>query len=704
MTSNAASGTNQVNFLRETVSRLTKELAAYQEKHPPLTAAEQPAQEGGDSVASWWEDADQVNPLFRQYDMRIADLERRVKHTQDDNISLRANLEQVASENDRLHSEVKQQVEAMVQKAEGGGGSGLAEGVNDLLKLSRDEWNDAQERAKLLKDEVKILEQQLRTAQNEADKAHADLAQKQREADSARAEVKRMGETLKISRGAKELGSDERNRYMDRITSLETMNRRLDAALKRARADTTAARMHAASSQPEQEIQPDTVVDVGSAAERKQIQEQRLMLQQLRAELEERQQDIELARVDMQDSRRALELAQTRVAEYEEKEEAGLAHIRQAMDMVDEARLQRDKAQARESGLEHEIATIKKRLIYETEHLRRQMKERVDDIQAQAEVKLRAAVEELKTVDTECQSLRAQLDRARRDQDFSERELERVLKEIPEENARSQRTVADLHARIRRLERERDEVRQKLDAAELEQRRVRSDADGERRQALTTVEEVTMRLNSAEVDRERTQKQCAKLGREIEDLSRQQREAMALKDADVRRLQHELVMQRKAGEVERAKLQARLDGTELSHAEAMDELQALLRSQQKISARYQEEANANSLRFENAAREMRRKVTQMEAGFDDLYEKLSKSSGREALLNKKLQNYRRTIKTLKQLYHESEARAMEAHVHASSVGPGDGDVVDRLFTSGLDDTDELVAVFDRDIPAATTVA
>ncbi|KAA0722498.1 Sodium channel and clathrin linker 1 [Triplophysa tibetana] len=118
--------TTEVEFLRDQVNRLNSFLGRYQDEFPPPSSVSQAEDVVLESAAPWLSDRGLMAPLIEEYDRHIQQMELQLKFYQRQMTDVKASLEQVVKENERLHAEQRISIEKQLQSFSTGPEGGAA--------------------------------------------------------------------------------------------------------------------------------------------------------------------------------------------------------------------------------------------------------------------------------------------------------------------------------------------------------------------------------------------------------------------------------------------------------------------------------------------------------------------------------------------------------------------------------------------------
>eukprot|EP00795_Rhopilema_esculentum_P000518 gene518-10199_t len=181
-------GSGYVGFLQDQVRRLNVVLKEYQRRYPPI---KEPTYEDNDSLPPWLEDPSIISPLLLEYDGNIKALKDQVQFYKKEQDALKEKTDKIVEENNRLHEELRRSIENQLealQQVEGMSGvnQDVIENMQHQLKtisLEKDNFKNLWEKVTR---ELNNLQDNIRDKSQEIAMKNADIGALQDDLRKAR--------------------------------------------------------------------------------------------------------------------------------------------------------------------------------------------------------------------------------------------------------------------------------------------------------------------------------------------------------------------------------------------------------------------------------------------------------------------------------------------------------------------------------------
>ncbi|XP_035385805.1 sodium channel and clathrin linker 1 isoform X2 [Electrophorus electricus] len=582
-------------------------------------------------------------------------------------VDVKASLEQVIRENERLHTEKRISVERELESLSVGVEGDVATDVVTISNLEEQVKCAVEEKEKALQvwqvstqelDRLQKLYQstvrdsQLHTA--EWQHVQNQLAQAQQLSQKLQATNQNLESTnhqfLKTVA--------EQNGELEQLRS-QLRQAKQDLRVATVKVDEMTRLMQSIQDQMQRREE-----DAAEAHGREQASDHRL--QQLQAVLNQSEnrlkaaaQEAECVRRDRARWERQVGDLQTRCAALEEEKFEAFNHVRASLQLAEEASLHRDQAQLREKQRVEELERMKEGMKQLVEEAAVRTRREVDAVRKQCNTQIDRLAEELSALQLECADKETQIERAHRERKAVEEELEKLYSEgrygEPE-----LRKIEALHQRCLNAERLKEEMelslntthstmkRQEMEFSEelsrcQEQVRCLQVALARAREESSSVSEERLRLQQ---DNQQLQKDMDTLRKECVLAQRQAKE-------QVSRVEQDLCVREQA-------VEARLRELEESSRTSSAGLKRLLLAQQKTTERYRDEARQLTHTFQNKIASLRLELNKQKQRTQEL--ELQVEGDREKVLEceQQLAEHQEKNKRLQRRLDQAEHRASTA--------------------------------------------
>ncbi|XP_057699580.1 sodium channel and clathrin linker 1 isoform X1 [Corythoichthys intestinalis] len=607
-----------VEFLRDQVHRLNSSLSQYQRGELVHIKPSQGEEEKTEFAAPWLSDRSIMAPLIAEYDRHIDEMSKQLQKYQVSMADVKAKLETVVQENERLHTELRESVEKQLQST---------------TKTSGVECSTAEEEAvvKNLQEQIKLSEQERmqamelwQTATLELDRLQEVHQKSLTDGHNATAKEQQLKDQLAVTQQHahklqvtnQELQVTNQQLLMT-VTEQSTEMEGLRSQLRTTKGDLGTATNKVEDMnkqlqliQHQLKIQEEDLIEAHSredAAERR--------IQQLQSTISQNETRLKTTCQEADDVRGAQTMWEQMSGNYkarcttleQEKYEA-LDKVRESVQMAEEAVLQKNEALVKEKQMMEELEKTKKVIPQLIEDAALRTRKEVDNIRKQCNVELCRMVEELSLLQLECADKESQIERSKRERKLLEDELAKVVKESRAEQELGKLDV--LHQRCLSAERKKDEISITLQSTQNKLKKMEMGYNED----LSRIQEEVMRLkNCLAVARE----DCVKLS--DERLQLQQENFQIRREMDELR-KSTLLVEKKAKQqasqmeqeysLKEKTLNAQMSDLEESSRNSSADLMRLLTAQKKSIQRWKDEAKNMSQAFANKMKNLKAELSQ----------------------------------------------------------------------------------------------
>lgn len=617
--------TTEVEFLRDQVNRLNSVLGRYQDEFPPPSSVSRPEDVVLESAAPWLSDRGLMAPLIEEYDRHIQQMEMQLKFYQRQMTDVKASLEQVVKENERLHAEQRLSIEKQLQSFSTGAEGSAAADTIAISNLEEQVKCAMEEKEQALK-MWQAAAQELDRLQNEYQSTVSDRqihAVERQHMQNQLAQVQQHAQKLQLTNQKLESTNQQ---LLKTVAEQSSELEELRSQLRQAKLDqrSSAAKVEEMTKflQNVQDQMQRREEDVAEAQGREETSDRRLQqmqtaLTQLEARLKAATQDSESVRRKQTDWERQVGELQGRCASLEEEKFEALSRLRSSIQLAEEASLQKEQAQLREKQRAEEMEKMKEAMKRLVQDAAVRTRKEVENVRKQCNVQIQHMAEELSALQLECADKETQIERAHRERKAVEEELEKLYKEgcVGEPELRK---MEALHQRCLNAERLKDEAQltlnstnNKMKKMEMEYSEELSRCQEEVRKLQSALTSVRQESTSISEERVTLQQENQKLLRDMEALRKECSLAQRRAKQQVSSMQQELCVKEQG-------LESRLREMEESSKNSSAGLSRLLLAQQKTISRYKDEVKQLTEAFQQKLSSLRSELNRQKQRAQEL--------------------------------------------------------------------------------------
>ncbi|KAJ3335699.1 hypothetical protein HDU93_004641 [Gonapodya sp. JEL0774] len=640
----------QIQALQTTVHRLSLELARYQAKYPPLTPSVHAAvpiekvafdlspntsPSARSPSSTWLAAAKYLDPLFKAYDDKIAELEKKLDDEKSAHTLTLTNLS--TSRHSSAH---------------------LASQVNSLtsrLAAAENQVAQAEERNKRLEEETQEARKWAEEAEGEIEEWEKKVEQGEGEVSSLRPALvasHRQLATLSRAHAALQARLSATRKELDEtVANYERAMAEVDRWKGEARTKAEEARKRGEELESTLRDRTELISRL-----RETLDEcSRGVEERKKLEREIKEGDVERAdltvRIDRA-NRRLTDLARAeqqwfacvedlrgKLRESEEELDEAREEGRRSLEKVEAAQFAANQAQIREQAAKKECEVIRQRLKDAIEGFRERTAREVDGIKLQWLAEKRAASERIAELEKNYSEVRCEAERAMREGRAAASELSALRTHITSPQLPAS---DDLHSRLSSATRHLHLTTSDLARARSELAAAQDKWSREKSALETKAEEATKRARRAEMEAEeckRGEREALARAVECETSVTRDREEWETEREEARRRNKE-GLESYADKVRT--LEEKLAHTTKARDDATSAYQALMDQQRAIARRWEAEASSLGARYETAARDLRDKLERTEAkrveaeGALEQATRLRDEMGRQSTLDRQL--------------------------------------------------------------------
>ncbi|KAM7331146.1 hypothetical protein ACRRTK_010335 [Alexandromys fortis] len=357
---------------------------------------------------------------------------------------------------------------------------------------------------------------------------------------------------------------------------------------------------------------------------------------------------------------------QAKCNESENEKYEAISRARDSMQLLEEANLKKNQILLEEKQKEDDREKMKKTISQLIQDAAVKARKEVESTKKQYEVLISQLREELSALQLDCDEKQGQIDRAIRGKRAVEEELEKIYREGKQDEG-DYRKLEEMHQRCLAAERSKDDLQLRLKSAEnrIKQLEINSSEEISRShemiQKLQTVLE-SERENCGFVSEQRLklQQENEQLQKETEDLRRVALEAQKKAKLKVSTMEHQFSIKEHGFEVQ-------LREMEDSNRNTVVELRHLLAVQQKTANRWKEETKKLTESAEMRISNLKSELSRQKLHTQELLSQLEMANEKVAENEKLILEHQEKANRLQRRLSQAEERAASVSQQLSVI-------------------------------------
>lgn len=643
----------------------------YQRKYLPV---KEPDIKTGEPLPPWMTNSSILSPLLMEYDNNIKAYQEEVFFLKGELSSLKEKTDHVVQENTRLHEDLRRNIETQMDLVRQGEGSGVERVVMEnmrhqlqILSQERDNyvelWQNATNELESLQEVEREKEVDLKTRSKNLTSMQNDLKKARQFAEELQLvnNKLRMGHEKFLSTAQTqdqeidEVRSELRKSKIE-LKSVKAQNDELRSTLELMEGRIRVRdRERGVESNKEQEAIDTRVEELHTAV----IE----MESRLSAALKQ----VGRLRTEKTDLEEAVGILQKKSSQLEQREFEAISHVRDSVQMVENAILERDQSLVREQQKAQEINRLQDVINKILKEAGKRTREEVDTVRKQCNNNIEKLMEELHFLEMQGAEKQAQLERSLREKSAVEKELEKLYQEGPTEITRAGMTFDELQRRAGQAERTRDEALRKVDTLNSTIRKLENKHEIEKSHGATQNTDLKRRLKELEEENVQMSDSRIQLIGEIDKLKRELLSAKQVKEQAQHQCVTEVESLKQQHEVREREFETRLRGVEEMNRRSVNELREMLTGQQKLGAQWKEESQAVTHKFEQTVNELRQQIDNQKKRNNELNSQLDDEKRTTQQLESKLSAAKKSEGKLQNMVVDAETRADAASSQVTTL-------------------------------------
>ncbi|XP_038203686.1 sodium channel and clathrin linker 1 isoform X1 [Arvicola amphibius] len=669
----------EFDLLRDQNDNLNHILRQYQIEHifqDPTVQTRMSKDGRGDILVNSIDDQSCLPPLIAEYEKRLEELSRQLTCYQKHMGEMKLQLETVITENERLHSKLKDAVEKQLEALPFGTGIGndicaddeTVRNLQEQLQLANQEKTWALELWQTASQELESVRKLYQEHMTEA-QIHVFENQKQKD------QLNNFQQLTKKLHVANENIEMTNQHFLKTVTEQNMEIEKLRKHLRQAKLDLRVAvtKVEELTKVTEglQEQMLKKEEDIMSAqgkeeASDRRVQQLQSSIKQLESRLCIAIQEANVLKTGKTHLEKQIKELQAKCNESENEKYEAISRARDSMQLLEEANLKKNQILLEEKQKEDDREKMKKTISQLIQDAAVKARKEVESTKKQYEVLISQLREELSALQLDCDEKQGQIDRAIRGKRAVEEELEKIYREGKQDEG-DYRKLEEMHQRCLAAERSKDDLQLRLKSAEnrIKQLEINSSEEISRShemiQKLQTVLE-SERENCGFVSEQRLklQQENEQLQKETEDLRRVALEAQKKAKLKVSTMEHQFSIKEHGFEVQ-------LREMEDSNRNAIVELRHLLAVQQKAANRWKEETKKLTESAEMRISNLKSELSRQKLHTQELLSQLEMANEKVAENEKLILEHQEKANRLQRRLSQAEERAASASQQLSVI-------------------------------------
>lgn len=669
----------EIDLLRDQNVKLNDILRQHQIEHIFRDPAMQNSMSKGgrgDTLVNSVNDQSALPPLIAEYEKHLEELNRQLTYYQKHMGEMKLQLETVITENERLHSKLKDAVEKQLEALPFGTGIGndicaddeTVRNLQEQLQIANQEKNWAVQLWQTASQELESVQKLYQEHMTEA-QIHVFENRKQKD------QLNNFQQLTKKLHVANENIEMTNHHFLKTVTEQNMEIEKLRKQLRQAKLDLRVAvtKVEELTKVTEglQEQMLKKEEDIMSAqgkeeASDRRVQQLQSSIKQLESRLCIAIQEANVLKTGKTQLEKQIKELQAKCSESENEKYEAISRARDSMQLLEEANIKQNQILLEEKQKEVEREKMKKTISHLIQDAAIKARKEVESTKKQYEVLILQLKEELSALQMDCDEKQGQIDRAIRGKRAVEEELEKIYREGKQDEG-DYRKLEEMHQRCLAAERSKDDLQLRLKSAEnrIKQLEINSSEEISRShemiQKLQTVLE-SERENCGFVSEQRLklQQENEQLQKETEDLRKVALEAQKKAKLKVSTMEHQFSIKEHGFEVQ-------LREMEDSNRNSIVELRHLLAAQQKTANRWKEETKKLTESAEMRISSLKSELNRQKLHTQELLSQLEMANEKVAENEKLILEHQEKANRLQRRLSQAEERAASASQQLSVI-------------------------------------
>ncbi|XP_010007285.1 PREDICTED: sodium channel and clathrin linker 1 [Chaetura pelagica] len=609
-----------------------------------------------------------LSTLITEHDKQLEEMREQLQLYKAKMSEMRRKVEEVTSENDRLHAELKevieQQMEALPIMPLGTdiiADEEIVRNLQEQLQLTSQEKEQAIELWQTVLREHDRLQQQYQERMTET-QIHVAERQKQKEQLTG---FQQWSRQLHAANEKIKLSNQE---FLKTITDQNAELEQLRKQLRKAKTDGRTANVKVEEmtrliqklqGQLERKEEDKISAQQRETASDKRLQQMQSSIKQLETRLRVTVQDAEQQQTERMALEKQMIELQTKCANLEREKYDAVAKVEDCIQLLEEANLQKSQALFGQKQKEEEIENMKNKLSQLIEDASARTRKAIDSAKKQYNVQISQLAEEISALQMECGEKQGQIEQAIREKRALEEELEKVYREDRGHES-DNRKLDQLHQKYLLAETTKCDLQITLQTTQNKLKQLEINSEKEKSRAQEAISKLQSILESereknvfVSEQRLKLQEENEQLQKEMEGLKKLAIEAQKKAEIKISTMEHEHAVKEDGYE-------AQLREMEDTNQKSTAELRRLLVAQQKATNQWKEKKKNLTETTEATISKLKSELSQHKLRSQELVSQLKVANERITEDEKLMTEYQEYINRLQRRLSQAEQRAATA--------------------------------------------
>ncbi|XP_026553826.1 sodium channel and clathrin linker 1 isoform X3 [Pseudonaja textilis] len=615
-------------------------------------------------------------PIVAEYDKHLGEMNEQLKYCQTQMKEMRIKLEQVIKENERLHEELKEAIEKQLEALPSGSVSrdatfmdeNVIRNLQEQLQLANKEKEHVLELWQMVSQELERLQQ---IYQEHMTEAQIHIVERQKQKDQLTS-FQQITKQLHLTKEKTESINQvflktvtEQNVELEQLRKQQRQSK-LDLRTTIAKADEMMRLVEELRSQLNRKEKEVLAARKKEEASDKRLQELQSSIKQLETRLCIATKDSKQLRSERTNLEEKIQELQAKCMNIEEEKYDAVAKVRDSVQLIEEANLQKNQAMLSEKQKEEEIENMKHAVSQLLQDAALRTRKEVENERKRYNIQISRLTEELTTLQMECGEKQSELERAIREKRAVEEELEKVYCE-GRGNEADYRKLEELYQRCLNAERTKDDLHLSLQTAQNKIKQLELKYEEERCRCQENMCKLQSILDSEREkcgaiseERLKLQQGNEQLQKEMENLKKLTMEAQHTAKLKISTMENELLLKEHGFEI-------RLKEMEDVSQNSVTELRRLLMAQQKATNRWKEETKKITEITESRINSLKTELSRQKLHTQDLVYQLERANEKVIESEKLMREYQEKVNRLQSRLNQAEERATTASQELSAI-------------------------------------
>ncbi|XP_062991589.1 sodium channel and clathrin linker 1 isoform X2 [Elgaria multicarinata webbii] len=643
---------------------------------PTTTSLQKNTLEADNAMQSWTMDQSLLSPLVAEYDKHLEEMNEQLRYCQMQMREMRLKLEEVIKENERLHEELKEAIEKQLDALPTGSASrdgtimdeNLLRNLQEQLQLANKEKEHVLELWQTVSQELERLQQ---IYQEHMTEAQIHIVERQKQKDQLTS-FQQLTKQLHLANEK----TESTNRVF--LKTVMEQNVELEQLRKQQRQSKLDLRTAAGKVEEMTRLIEDLRAqmtrkeeEVLAAQEREEASDRRLQqlqssIKQLETRLCVAAQDSKQLRTERTSLEKQIQDLQTKCTDTEGEKYDAMVKVRDSLQLLEEANLQKSQAMLAEKQKEEEIENMKEAVSQLLQDAASRTRKEVENERKRYNIQISRLTEELTALQMECGEKQSQIERAVRERRAVEEELEKIYRE-GRGNEGDYRKLEELYQRCLNAERTKDDLQLSLQSAQNKIKQLEMNYEeeiGRCREMIYKLQSIldSERESCGSVSEERLklQQENEQFQKEMEDLRKLAMEAQQSAKLKISTMENEHLIKEHGFEV-------RLKEMEEVNQNSTAELRRLLIAQQKATNRWKEETKKLTEMTEGRINSLKSELSRQKIHTQDLLCQLERANENVIENEKLMMEHEEKVNRLQRRLSQAEERATTASQQLSAI-------------------------------------